>query len=64
MKKNITTKYLNINSKKLLLMYLTYKDCKLSLDGIEYYASDVSISVRNKIEPQYLLGDRLASYYW
>ena len=39
-------------------MYLTYKDCKLSLDGIEYYASDVSISVRNKIQPQYLLGDR------
>ena len=39
-------------------MYLTYKDCKLTLDGVEYYASNVSINVKNKIQPKYLLGDR------
>ena len=39
-------------------MYLTYKDCKLTLDGIEYYASDVSITMRNRVQPVYILGDR------
>jgi hypothetical protein len=39
-------------------MYLTYKDCRLTLDGIEYYASNVAISLRSSIRPVYGLGDR------
>ena len=39
-------------------MYLTYKDCRLTLDGIEYYSSNVSINVRSAIKPVYSLGDR------
>ncbi len=39
-------------------MYLTYKDCRLKLDGIEYYASNVTINTRSMIKPVYNLGDR------
>ena len=39
-------------------MYLTYKDCRLTLDGIEYYSSNVSISTRSAVRPVYGLGDR------